>query len=618
MSIILGRLSFDGKPVDKQRFGRAFETVRPARVVRSDWVVTDAAGFGHHDSGLGTAAPQPVTQGHLTLVADACLYNREELSRLLECRPDNHSDAELILRAYLYWGTDCLQHMNGDFGIAIYDAAKRALFLARDHIGARPLFWTQRGSEVLFTTLLSGLTAFDDLQWPLSERRIARYLCDPHDVRLDSFLDGVEAVGPGHWLRISGGQVTRQCWWNPDAIKMRNDITMDTALEQMRAITETAIRARLPCNVKIGSHCSGGMDSTLVTVMASKALKERGSNLAGAYTWSPPFDERYPDIGESDERRVIASECAELGVPVRYGQATAETFEELVAQPMELQGTADLMDELPTIKQAQADGIGVMLSGWGGDEAFSSHGTGHVAWLLRHGRFRSVLSLSRRCAGGLRRPDRMSGFLWRAGIVPMLPGWIYRYFQPFADIYGGGAFPSAQFKALCQAAGPATGTRLRSDADAYMREMLKLGHVAERMATWAAWSAPAEFEYRYPLVDRELLEFMLSLPPEIRFGDGSSRYLARRALRIHLPKGVNKKDRVNEKLRQANRQGWWSILSKDAQQGRLDNLCPWLEMSKLKLVVSMKPPPKKNAHLFTFAKMFVALRVYSMYRRHFV
>ncbi|NBB99162.1 MAG: hypothetical protein GVY34_13515 [Alphaproteobacteria bacterium] len=615
MTAILGRVALDGRPVDEQRFRHAFDALRPARAARSDVSVSGTVGVGHHDSGLDGAAPQPVTEGPLTLVADARLYNREDLARALDCPADVTSDAGLILRAYIRWGADCLQRINGDFGIAIHDAETRDIFLARDHIGARPLFWTRRGNEVLFATLLHGLTAFDDLRWPLSEARIARYLCNPHDHRLESFLDGVEAVGPGQWLRISAGQVTRQRWWDPDTIARRTDITPAAAQEEMRALTGAAIRARLPRNAPVGAHFSGGIDSTLVTIMASQALQARGANLTGAYAWCPPVDEHYPDMGVGDERRVIAAQCADLGVPARFGAASGATFEALVAQPMELQGTADLMDELPVIAQAQGDGLGVMLSGWGGDEVFSSHGIGHAAWLLRHGRMAEVLRLARRYGGGLRRPHRMAGLVWRAGIVPLLPGPVYRHFQPFDDLYGDGAFPSAQMKALDRHAAPSPGIRLRPDADAYTRQLLQMGHIAERMETWAAWSAPAGFEYRYPLVDRPLLEFLLSLPPDIRFGDGSGRYLARQAFRPLLPRGLKKNDLANEKLRLDNRLGWWRMLAADARAGRFDASCPWLDMDALKRTVSQQPPKDKFAQISAFARVLVALRVHAMQTR---
>ena len=615
MAAILGRVAFDGRPVNERLFRRAFDALRPARCTRSDMVVAGATGFGHHDSGLNGAAPQPLQDGSLTLVADARLYNREDVARALDVRAQEHSDASLILRAYGRWGAGCLAYLNGDFGFAIHDRSTGEVFLARDHIGARPLFWTRRGGEVLFATLLHGMTGFDDLDWPLSEARIARYLCNPNDFRLESFLDGVEAVGPGHWVQIRAGLVTRERWWNPAALQERAGITPEAALEELRARTETAVRVRLPADAPVGAHFSGGIDSTLVTLLASQSLKDSGRNLAGAYAWCPPVSDRAPDMGRRDERRMITAQCAAIDVPARFGAATGATFDTLAALPMELQGTADLMDELPIIEQAQSDGLGVMLSGWGGDEVFSTHGIGHLAWLLRNRRPGPVLQVARRFGGGLRRPHRMAALLWRASIVPMLPDALYKHFSPFSDIYSDGAFPSAACRRIYETLDQSPSVRLLPDADAYMQSLLLKGHIAERMATWTAWSAPAGFEYRYPLTDRSLLEFMLTLPRDIRFGDGTGRYLARRAFAQLLPEGVNKTDIANEKLRGDNRLEWSRILAEDLRKGRFARACPWLDMTAMTDMILQEPSRDKGAQVKAFARLFVAIRVYEIYRR---
>ena len=382
----------------------------------------------------------------------------------------------------------------------------------------------------------------------------------------------------------------------------------------MRHLTEAAVTARLPKDAPVGAHFSGGIDSTLVTILATKALKARGGNLAGAYAWCPPVDDTYPDMGAGDERRVIAAQCDALGVPARYGAATGRTFDALIARPMELEGTADLMDELPTIAQAQDDGLGVMLSGWGGDEVFSSHGIGHLSWLLRDGQVGGVLRMARRSAG-LRRPHRMARFVWDASIVPMLPDALYRHFNPFADIYGDGAFPASRMKRIHQELDHAPAVRLVADADAYTHRLLLNGHIGERMATWAAWSAPAGFEYRYPLTDRKLLEFMLGLPRDIRFGDGAGRHMVRHAFADILPKGLKKNDVANEKRRQNNRMEWMRQLGDDARNKRFDSPCPWLDMADLVASIQRDPPADKLASISAFARIFVALRVYEMHAR---
>ncbi len=617
MGFILGRLALDGRAVDERGFRRAFDGLRPKRCVRSDMLVDGSAGYGHHDTGLcgGLQAPQPVRVGALTILADARLDDREDLARALNVAVAGQSDAGLIGQAYRRWGAECLARIHGDFGIAIHDRERGEIFLARDHIGARPLFWTTRGPEVLFATLLSGLTGFDDLDWPLDEARVARHVCDPHDFRLESFLAGVEAVGPGHFVRITATGVTRQRWWDPVGLPEQRGISVAEAQEKLRFLTEQAVRVRLPAGAAVGAHFSGGIDSTLITILAARQLQARGSNLAAAYAWCPPLGEAYPDMGESDERRVIAAQCRALGVPSRHGAASDQAFEALAAMPMEKQGTADLMDEVPIIDQAHADGIGVMLSGWGGDEAFSSHGFGHLAWLLRRGKLRTVLGVARRYGGGLRRPHRIAEFTWRSAIVPLLPDMLYSYFDPFSYPYSAGAFPSEPMRRRHRALDPPPSIRITADAGAFMNTLLLNGHIGERMASWTAWSAPAGFEYRYPLTDRRLLEFILGLPPEIRFGNGIGRDLVRGAFAQTLPKGLRKLDVANEKRRHDNRLDWWRKLAIDVENGRLDADCPWLDMPALRAEIRQKPPAEKDAAVKIFTRIFVAMRVYEMHRR---
>ena len=611
MGFILGRVSFEGRPVDAAAFARAFDALRPGRCARSDSLVAGASGYGHHAMGMGGApATQPLQEGALTLLADARLYNRADLARALGGA--GPSDARLILDAYRRWGPECLARMNGDFGFAIHDRDRGEIFLARDHIGARPLFWTRRGDTVIFATLLPGMVAFDDFDWPLDELRIARHLRNPHEFLLESFVAGVENVGPGHWVRITRAGVTRQRWWDPGAIAQRSGITRAAAHEELRALTDAAVRARLPADAAVGAHFSGGIDSTLVTTLAARQLHDQGRALTAAYTWSPPLDAAYPDMGDRDERRVIAAQCAALDVPARFGASSAQDYEALAARPMELQGTVDLIDELPVLDQARTDGLGVMLSGWGADEVFSSHGAGHLAWMLRRGKLRTLLRMVRRHGGG---PRQVPAFVWNKAVVPLLPDALYRRFDPITHLYSAGAFPSQAMKEQAARYAGKPAIRLRGDADAFMRNVVLNGHIGERMASWAAWSAPHGFEYRYPLTDRRVMEFVLSLPPVIRFGDGLPRALIRGSFRDVLPEGVKKADVANEKKRQDDRMAWWRSLARDADAGRFDPDCPWLDMPALRAAIRQPPPEEAMARIKTFARMVEAIRIHEMYRR---
>ena len=108
---------------------------------------------------------------------------------------------------------------------------------------------------------------------------------------------------------------------------------------------------------------------------------------------------------------------------------------------------------------------------------------------------------------------------------------------------------------------------------------------------------------------------MLSLPRDIRFGDGSGRYLVWRAFRPLLPKGVKKNDVANEKLRFDNRLEWMRLLAEDARQGRFERACPWLHMTALRDAIRRDPPEDRIAAIKLFARIVAALRIYEMHAR---
>jgi asparagine synthase (glutamine-hydrolysing) len=623
MSAILGRIEFDGRPVDAALFARAFGALAPYGPDGGGSVVGGDTGLGRRHLEVARRQAQdgaPLTEGALTLVADAILDDREGLGRALGLAPAEVgalSDGALILRAWQRWGEDCPRHLAGDFAFALWDGARRRLFLARDHIGARPLYWARRGESLLFATDVRALTAFADLDWRIDEAMVARYMTDADRPLPKGLFEAVHTVVPGHRMTVTAGGQTAVRWWDPRAVPLDRGLDTETAVLRLRALVEEAVACRTDTYHPVGSHLSGGIDSTSVTVIAQRALQRRGSGLAAAYCWAPEVSAAHPDMGKGDERRRVAALAAAEGFAVRHGGADGATFMAFLARPIEFEGTADLLDEIPILDRAAEDGVRVMLSGWGGDEVVSSGGLGYLAGLLRRGRLIAAFRALRATSGGRRNPRVLGRLLWSRGIVPLLPGPLFERLSPFVRIYRRRSFMSRDFAARFPARGALYPPDVRPvpDPRRYMAAMLLRGHLALRMESWAAWGAEKGLLYRYPLLDRRVLEFMLSLPPEVAFARGEGRYLFRTAMAPYFGGPTNKRDPANERMRSQSRLECWQALAqalRDDEGGRHHD---WLDLEALRRQVEAVPDTIGVPEILAFAEVCSAMRVRYLDRR---
>ncbi len=605
MGSIVGQIGFGGGSVDRDRF-RAALSRDPSATPPAPLCETPSACLARGGAGGEAAGP-------VAVALDGALHGRDEITAALGAA-DTAGDAALIAAAWRRWGAECPSHLLGDHAIALHDAGAGRALLVRDHIGTRPLHWHWDGRLLSFATFLPALLALLPEAPGPDEEAIAAYLRWPIAIDDRTFFAGVRAVEPGCAVALDaeGPRVVR--WWRPEeapAVRYRDQRDYAAAF---RELTERAVRDRLPEDAPVGAHLSGGVDSTLVALAAEAALAEGTRGLTGAYSWSPPVSETDPEI-EHDERARIAEICAEAGLAPRFSTKTGPDQRAFHARAFELEGLANVSDEFPVLAQAEADGARLILSGWGGDEAVSAHAQGVPAALLKRGRPRAALGLIRTVNRGFRPLARSGRLLWRNTLLPLLPDPLYARFPYFADYFGAGCHISPHLAALPLDTRAFRRYRITGEPAADMAIHLRMGHIGERMATWAAWSAPHGIEYRYPLTDRRLLEFVLGVPPEILWGNGRPRYLAWAALAGRTTGRVGKADPANERQRARARRECWRMLAAEEAAGAFDGDCPWLDMDSLRQAIRRGPSNDDQADLRTVIRMMPALRVWHMAER---
>ena len=520
---------------------------------RSEWT-EGGVGFGCREVAASErpGVASPLCADHaagLVLAADARLDDRDGLCDALRVPAAERgviADADLILRAWLRWGRDCPRHLIGDYAFALWDVRRRTLFCARDHIGARPFYYALPGDGVVFASAVESVLAAPGVSDALDEAVVASHLASRDFSDTRTFFAAVRKLPPGHALCVEwtssssssgNGPVRRRTriarHWRPEQAPAAGPASDDACAEQFRHLYAQAVSDRLRgCEAgAVGVHLSGGLDSSSIAVFAAREQRSQGRPPPLAFSWLPPPEDAPPKPEHAREYALIDAVCAQEGLQVVHGAPSAADILDVLRGDGALPGIHVHVNEEIVQRHAAARGVRVLLSGWGGDECVSFHGRGHWQHLLLSGRWRRLAAECRdQDAAAMRFLVRIVLPLLHPALVPTLArlrqGRRVRRRWLIDPVFARRAKPLA---ASARREIGVRRTQLR---------LLQAGHLADRIEGWAASGARRGIEYRYPLLDRRLLEFALGLPPE-QFRRGRwGRWLFRHGLRTVLPAAV--------------------------------------------------------------------------------
>ncbi|MCB0085909.1 MAG: asparagine synthase, partial [Caldilineaceae bacterium] len=332
---------------------------------------------------------------------------------------------------------------------------------------------------------------------------------------------------------VSDNRVKRSVYWLPHEVTKVSLNSNDAYAEQLRDRLEEAVACRTRSPYPVGSHLSGGLDSSTVTVLATRKLRAVGRDLAGAFAWAPP--PRPEDYPLQDERQFIEEICQHANLTCTHVPLTADDVIEMWQGDMSQKPQVTLYHELPTRRLAKAQGIRVMLSGWGGDEFATAHGRGYYSETLLH--FRLITLLRELKEASTVRETSVKNVLRRDVIQPLLPNFLYKR------------------QIMTQAREILDDPHIRDKTRAYFKRMLLETRVAPlvrtnlykpfyhgwltaRIECWALHGIDHQIEYRYPLLDRRVIEFCLGLPADQFVQNGWQRFIFRNAMTGLLPKAI--------------------------------------------------------------------------------
>ncbi len=504
--------------------------------------------------------PMANEDGTVWLIFNGEIYNFRELVPLLERRGHmfrSHSDSEVILHAYEEWGTDCVRRLNGMFAFAICDRRRRRVFLARDRLGVKPLYYWSDGTRFAFGSELRSLLALPFVPHRLSQHALRSYLACEYVPAPESIFAGIRKLSAGHSLtiRLDGAhRGLRTDDWQPERYWELAFMeeggprrSVDEYAEELRELLTAAVARRLISDVPLGAFLSGGIDSSSVVALMA------GLSADPVRTFSIGFEEQSFD--ESDYAQLVARHFA-----------TEHHMEALRPDVRELVRTvAASLDEpladasaLPTylVSRSARRHVTVALSGDGGDELFAGYDWYRAArfaalaadWLpaeARHGlaglaariapspHKKDLRDISRRLLEGLGQPAALQHarwqVFWRADELARLLA------EPAAPPEGaagaGGGFEREMVALLAASGSPrALDQQQYADIKRYLPDDILFK--VDRM------SMAVSLETRGPFLDYTLAEFAARLPPALRLRGFSTKYLLRRAMRDLLPEAV--------------------------------------------------------------------------------
>ncbi len=519
--------------------------------------------------------PMATPDGRFVLTYNGELYNYRRLREHLQKEYDfrSETDSEVVLAAYVKWGRACLDRLNGMFAFAVYDREKNELFVVRDRLGIKPLYYAQRGHHFCFSSEIRGLLASGLVEAKMDRSSLYDYLRYMTVHAPATILNGVRALRPGHYMLIDESGLTEGKYWDMAGNRrnVREDLSYDQAVGLVREKLEEVVAKRMMSDVPYGAFLSGGVDSSAVVALMSRISEDP------VKTFSVGFEEQ--EYSEEAYAEKVAR---------KYG--TDHTSIRLKPQ--------ELLDQLPDALSAmdhpsgdgpntyvvsgmtKQKGITMALSGLGGDELFAGYDIFTQAYRLNEkGWIMSFPKDLRRLGGWFMKRFKPSVASDKILQVLNLDYWYPEYYYPiFRQVLND--------KEILSVLGPGNGVtdRVRDylfenigeGAPGFEMPLLSKISLAE-LGTYMQnvllrdtdqMSMAHSLEVRVPLLDHELVELMLGMPDHLKFPHRPKPLLVD-AMGDLLPEGIADRPKMGFTLPW---QAWMKNELREFSEKRLDYL----------------------------------------------
>lgn len=473
------------------------------------------------------------------------IYNYVELQRELAGFWDFQSscDTEVILAAYAKWGEDCVNHLRGMFAFAIWDDREKKLFCARDRFGIKPFYYAQLDDGVYFASEIKALVPF--LPSIETDRKaLSEYISFQFPISDLTLFSGVRQLLPGQAMTVKNGQMRVRTYWD---VKYTHDHSWspDSARERLRELMSDSIDVHLRSDVPIGAYLSGGVDSSLIAVLAREHSPDNNIAFHGKFTCYPGYD-------ESHHARTVADQ---IGTAMHEIDITARDFTDNIANVIyhldhPLAGPGSFPQYM--VSQLAGSHVKVVLGGQGGDEIFGGYARYMVGYLeqLVKGAIEGRLddgSFGVSFQSVIPNLDLLSTYkplikeFFSEGLFDPLDQRFFRLINRSNDMADEIDWSAIDLDHVRATFSEVFNDRSSVEEDMYLDAMTRfdfkrllpaLCHIEDRM------SMAHGLEARVPILDHPIMDFVSTLPPEIKYEGGRLKELLRTTYKDQLPQSL--------------------------------------------------------------------------------
>jgi len=470
------------------------------------------------------------------LTWDGRLDNRQTL--IADLRGDlesNPTDVAIVAAAFDRWETDCFRRIIGDWAVSIWKPAQRELFFAADYMAIRHIFYYLKKDRIWWSTDLSSLLLLSNDKFHIDDNYIAGYLAHNPDAHLTPYLE-IREVPPGQFVRIRNGKAVVERFWRFDPksrIRYKTDAEYE---EHFRHVFRQSVHRRLRSDSPILGELSGGLDSSSIVCMADDILAKEGAETPRLDTLSY-YDKTEPSGEDWTYFHKIEAKRGRTGIHIDGSRLGTSPDSLRCEEFCPLPGALGFGQTLHTERAdaVRRGGYTAVLSGIGGDEFTGGvpDPRAHLADLIVQGKF---VTLARQLmAWSLVKRQPWVQILWRSAL-DVVPASLGRYFAKEAKIepWIRKDFANRTELALRQIdVAEHFGLWLPTRRSCIAGVLMMANNLAKVVPVTAALE-----EARYPFLDQDFLEFVLSIPAEQMLRPGERRSLMRRSLAGIVPQEI--------------------------------------------------------------------------------